>query len=151
MNRLFWGLFFVVLDYQVKIGTAVVEILPDFVGFYLLMRGMERLGENSPRFERGRHGAFAMALASALLFGADLLNPDTHTKVWLWAAGVAALAAGLGLVRCAVLGLDDLGKKTENLKSMWLILTVLQMLCGFVSWIPLVGDMCAVVDRKSVV
>ena len=146
MNRLFWGLFFVLLDYKVKIGTAVVEILPDFVGFYLLMRGMESLGEKSSRFDRGRHMAFAMTIVSGLLFGADLLNPDTHTKVWLWIAGVAALAAGLGIVRCTVLGLEDMGKGTENLKGMWLILTVLHMLCGVVSWVPLVGDVCGIVS-----
>ena len=149
MNRLFWGLFFVILDYKVKIGTAAVEIVPDFVGFFLLMRGMESLAEKSSRFDRGRHVAFGMAIVSGLLFGGDLLNLDTRGQVWLWGAGMVSLVIGLLFVRCVIRGLEDSGRRTENLKGMWLILAVLQILCGLFSWVPLVGDICEVVSTAT--
>ena len=146
MNRLFWGLFFVILDYKVKIGTAAVEIFPDFLGYFLLMREMERLAEKSPRFDRGRHVAFGMSIVSGLLFGGDLLNFDTRGQVWLWGAGMIALVIGLTLVRCVIRGLGDVGRRTENLKGMWLILAVLQILCSLFRWVPLVGDVCGIVS-----
>ena len=149
MVRLFLGLIFVLLDYKVTIGTAVVEILPDFAGFYLLMRSMEHMASRSRHFDRGRHWAFVMTILSAGLFGADLLNPGTHEKVWLWAADVAALAVGLGLVRRVILGLADSGRDVQLIRWMFPVLAVLQILCGLVSWIPLVGKVCGLVSLAT--
>lgn len=146
MNRLFWGLFFVLLDYYVTIGTARVEILPDMIGFYLLMKGMEELAEKSVCFDRGRHWAFGMLLLSGVLFGADLLNPGTYMRVWLWAAGLGTLAVTLGVTRSIIQGVRALSLETENLNNMWLVLTVLQVICSLLSWVPLVGRICAIVS-----
>ena len=35
MNRLFWGLFFLILDVFLELGTANFELLPDFIGLSL--------------------------------------------------------------------------------------------------------------------
>lgn len=142
MNRLFWGLFFVLLDYEVTVGTAVFEVLPDFVGFYLMMKGMEQLAEKSARFDRGRHWSFALAVAVVILYGANMMDPDAMTRVWLWAAGLAVLAVTLVLIRWIVLGIQEMGQQIEQLKSMWLILAVLLPICYLANWIPLVGSIC---------
>ena len=149
MARLFLGLVFVILDYKVTIGTATVEILPDFAGFFLLMRSMEHMASGSRHFDRGRHWAFVMTVLSGVLFGADLLNPGTHEKVWLWAAEMAGLAVGLGLVRSVILGLEDSGKDVQPVRGMFPVLTVLQLLCCLVSWIPLVGKVCGLVSLAT--
>lgn len=142
MNRLFWGLVFVLLDWKVKLGSAAVELLPDFVGFYMVMKGMESLSGESARFDRGRHLAFGLAVFSAVLFAADLMDPDTMTKVWLWVLGLAALVLTLVLVRMAVRGIRDMGRDTQRLDTMWMILAVLQSICYMFSWVPLVGSIC---------
>lgn len=142
MNRLFWGLFFVLLDWKITVGTAVIGVLPDFIGFYLMMKGLESLAEQSVRFDRGRHWCFGLAIVSGILFGAELMNPDTMTKVWLWALGFAALIMTLALVRMAVRGIRDTGRDTERLETMWLILAALQSICYLLSWVPLVGTVC---------
>lgn len=140
MDRLFWGLFFVLLDYKVTVGTAVIEVLPDFVGFFLMMKGMESLSDRSRYFDRGRHWAFGLSIVSGILFGADLMNPDTMTKVWLWAAGLAVLAVTLVLLRGIGRGIGEMGHSTERLSTMWMILAVMMPLCHLVSWVPLVGS-----------
>ena len=40
MNRLFRGFFFVALDFELTLGTADFELLPDFIGYVLMMKGM---------------------------------------------------------------------------------------------------------------
>lgn len=143
MIRLFWGLFFVLLDYKVTIGTAVIEILPDFLGYYLLMKGMESLAGESRSFDLGRHWAFAMSLLSGVLFLAELMNPETVTKIWLWGLELGALMVGLGIVKMIVKGLEQMGKGgTEVLRSIWLILALLLPLCHLLSWVPMVGSIC---------
>lgn len=142
MNRLFWGLFFVLLDLKTTVGTAVIEVLPDFIGFYLMMKGMESLAGKSDRFDRGRHWCFGLAIVGGILFGADLMNPDTMAKVWLWAIGLAALILTLVLIRAAVRGIRDMGRNTQNADAMWMILAVMQVICHLLNWVPLVGSVC---------
>ena len=47
MKLLFWGLLFSLLDWKVTIGSMLVEILPDFIGYFLMMKGLESLQEES--------------------------------------------------------------------------------------------------------
>lgn len=146
MNRLFWGLIFVLLDWKVTLGTATVGLLPDFLGFYLIMKGMESLGSRSNAFNKGRHLAFGLAILSAILYGADLMNPDTGAKVVFWALGLVALAGMLILLRLAVTGCAEMGKDNRTLFGMWQVLAVLQSICYLANWIPLVGAVCGYVS-----
>lgn len=146
MNRLFWGLIFVVLDWKFTLGTAVFEIMPDFLGFYLLMKGMEELAVRSRVFERGRHWAFALALASGVHFAAELMAPEAGTQVILWAAGLLLLAAGLAFIRRILRGLGELGLETAAAEGMWLVLAALQCICYLANWIPVVGEICNLVS-----
>lgn len=131
------------LDYKITLGRAVFEIFPDFLGYFLLMKGMESLSGESRCFDRGRHWAFAMTLASALLALADLTDLDTMTRVLLWGLELAALVITLAMVKTVITGLGQMGRAgTEMLKSIWLILAVLLPLCHLLRWIPMVGDIC---------
>ena len=144
MSRLFWGLFFVLLDYKIRIGTAVIEALPDFAGFYLLMKGMEILAQESRSFDLGRHWAFGMSLLSGVLFFAGLVNPDTMTKIWMWILELTALGITLAVVKMILSGLREMGKTgSDILKGIWLILVVLLPLCHLLSWLPVVGEICS--------
>lgn len=146
MNRLFWGLIFVVLDWKFTLGTAVFEIMPDFLGFYLLMKGMEEQAARSKIFDRGRHWAFALALACGVHFAVELMAPETGTQVIAWAAGLLLLAAGLALIRVILRGMRELGLDTAAAEGMWLVLAALQSICYLANWIPVVGDICNLVS-----
>ena len=138
MHRLFWGLFFVLLDFEITVGRAVFEILPDFAGFFLLMKGMEALSDEIPGFEKSRHLAFGAFLVSAIVYGAGLLNQEAMTKVWLWALELGCLVVFLILLRRIA---GDLG---QELKGLCGIVTVIQILNHVLGWIPLLGRICAV-------
>ena len=148
MNRLFWGLLFCLLDYDVTVGTAVFGLLPDFLGYFLMMKGMEELAGENRFFDRGRHMAFGLMIAGVILYGADLMNPGGMTRVIFWAAELAVLVIRLVLLRVIIAGIlrmeQDRGLQLRGdlLKSMWTILIVICPLAGLVSWLPLVGDIC---------
>lgn len=155
MNHLFWGLFLCLLDFEVTVGTAVFGLLPDAVGYFLLMKGMTALAEESPRFDRGRHWAFGLCLVSAILYGANLMDPDTRTKIWLWALELAELIAMLVLLRSMIAGVAQMERKhsrmlgSDKLKLVWLALAVMQPVCHLVSWVPLVGGICAAASAAT--
>ena len=140
MIRLFWGLFFTLLDHKVTVGRAVIEVLPDFVGFFLLMKGMEALADKSVAFDRGRHMAFVMSLFTGVLFLTDLMHPDTRMQVWLWCLQLCALIIGLCVLKMVVAGLRQMEQSgAETVNSLGLVLMVLLPLCHLLSWIPVVG------------
>ena len=138
MHRLFWGLFFVLLDFEMTVGRATFEVLPDFVGFFLLMKGMEAMSGSVPRFEKSRHVAFGAGLLSVILYGAGLLNRDAMTGVWLWVLELGCLAAFLWLMKQVVADRD------VQLRGLYPMVAVVQVLALLLGWVPLVGSICAV-------
>lgn len=142
MRRLFWGVLLVLLDYRVTVGSAVFEVLPDFLGWFLVLKGMEELAQKSRVFDRMRHWAFGLSVVSAILYGAELFNLETMTRVWLWVMGLGILVLTLWMLRCIRRGLEELVGSGERLKAMGLILAVLLPICYLVSWVPVVGSVC---------
>ena len=140
MHHLFWGLFFVLMDLNTSVGRVSFDVLPDFVGFFLLMKGMEELTGKVSRFEKSRHVAFGMFLLSAVLFGAGLLNQEAMTAVWLWVLDFGCVIVFLWLLRQILLGLEA----PDQLKGLYPMVAVVQILFRLLGWVPLVGRVCGV-------
>lgn len=155
MNRLFWGLFFVVLDYELKIGSATVGLLPDFVGFWLLMKGMESLAGENQYFARGRHWAFGLTLLHLVLFGGALLDPPAMTAVGLWVLGLGGHMAGLYLLNRIIAGIRQMENaggmdlQSEKLRFMWLIQAAVGTIAYLLNWVPLVKTFAALASTVT--
>lgn len=145
MNRLFWGLFFVLLDLKVTLGSAAFGLLPDFFGYFLLMKGMEALEEENRHFAKGRHWAFALVLLNVILYVADLLDLQTMDRVRVWCVGLAGHGAGIYVLYKMIAGIRQMEEDRRwdlhsgKLKAMWLIQTVMGTIAYLLGWVPLVG------------
>ena len=115
MYRLFLGLCLVLPDISVEIGRMQVDLLPDFLGWLLVMKGMQSLAGEYVAYDRGRHWAFVLSIAAVLLSGAKLFAADAMTRVWLWALGLGMLAATLCMLGLVRRGLEETGKKAERI------------------------------------
>ena len=137
MHRLFWGLFFVLLDIDLTVGRATFDILPDFLGFFLLMKGMEAEDSGTGRFQRSRHLAFGLFLLGAVCTGAGLLNLEPMTEVVFWGLESLCLVGFLWILR------EITAHGSEQLKALRLIVGIVQVLGMVFGWLPLVGSICA--------
>ena len=54
MKKLFWGFFFVYLNFNLNLNAHSINILPNFVGWWLVLQGMEELKHESRYFENPR-------------------------------------------------------------------------------------------------
>lgn len=55
MKKMFWGLIFICLNLNLHQYIAVCpnfDLLPDFIGYFLLLLGVKELGPRSPRLEK---------------------------------------------------------------------------------------------------
>ena len=72
MNGIFAGLFFVFFNFTVDFGMQRVGLLPDFVGFILIVVGLAELAPYGPLFVRAKTFAFGMAFYTGFLYMLDL-------------------------------------------------------------------------------
>lgn len=143
MNRLFWGFFLILIDVKMTVGSAVFDIFPDFFGFWLLMKGMESLAEQSVSFDRGRHGAFGLSILGVILFGMELMDPDMIGRLWLWGLGLLAEAGALVLLFLAVQSIRT-DESAARLQGLLTVVTVMQILAHMMGWVPVVGKITMV-------
>lgn len=74
MRKLFWGFFFINLNFNLSVNQHTLNVLPDFVGYILLLQGMKELEAESSLFQGARPFAMGMAVYTAILWVGALLG-----------------------------------------------------------------------------
>lgn len=150
MDRIFFGMLFVLLDIEWNIGDRTIGLLPDWLGYWWLFRGFWELEDEWDGFRKWRNPALGLGVYSLVLYILDLLVLTVRQEFLLWAAGLIAAAAAAVMARVVVQGVGHLensygqdlqGRKLGNL---WVYLAVILALDGLLNWIPVVGTGCAV-------
>lgn len=136
--KLFLGLIFILLDFKIEIGSAMIGLLPDFIGFWLVMKALEK------KDDPWRHLAFGLALVSIVLYAADLFEKSTGAQV-----GLAVFAIVVQLWTLVML--YHIVGKSERLRMLFPVLVCIQTLSSLLSWLPLVGTVCTVADTVMAV
>lgn len=90
MKKLFWGFFFIYLNFNLGFNGHNLNILPDFVGYYLLIAGAKKLQEERRFFQGVRPFAVGMAVYTAVLWVGALLNVEDESD---WLTGILSLIA----------------------------------------------------------
>ena len=73
MSGIFWGFFFVFLNFNLNLNGHTINLLPAFVGYWMLARSMDALSGESGLFGALRPFAIGMAVYSAILWVGDAL------------------------------------------------------------------------------
>ena len=150
MNRLVLGMLFVFLDIPLELGSATLELLPDFAGYLLMMKGLRELALDSAVFQRGETVALVMAVIHGIHWLMDFFAGSVQADLYAWLVGLAVTVLDLVLTYWVVKGVEDMERRNHwqlqgrKLRSMWLIQLVLTILCALLNWLPLVGTVCVI-------
>ena len=90
MKKVFWGFFFVFINFNLSVNAHTLNLLPDFVGYILLHQAAGALAEESGRFRKIRPFTLAMAVYTGILWMGDLLGV---TGGGSWLDTILSLAA----------------------------------------------------------
>ena len=157
MNKLFWGFFFIFLNFNIDFDTIRVGLIPAFVGYLLLFSGLAELSEESPRFEKIRPFCIVMAVYTGFLWVGDLFGLSlTAPPVVLVLLSVASAVLSYYISFCIVWGIGDIEASNryplgaERLKKCWfalIILHTLSLLCAYMQMAGIVflGLVCGLV------
>ena len=69
MKAFFFGCLLIFLDFHLELNSVRIGLLPNFLGYYLLLRGMRELKEYSPHFSAPRGVVAALMVYSAIFMG----------------------------------------------------------------------------------
>ena len=133
MKGIFWGFFFIFLNFNFTINGHTLNLLPTFVGYILLYRAAGDLKEESSRFESLRPFAVGMAIYTGILWVGDLLGA-TGGGSWLdtilsLAALVISLYISWGVVQ-AILEMESARGADLNgasVRTAWFVLLAAQI------------------------
>lgn len=147
MNDLFVGMLLVFLDVNLGISRYLVDVLPDFLGYFLMMRGLEAMAAQSPYFGKARPLAMVMMIYTAVLYVVDALAVTVQSKFISFCLGLLATGASLLIGYWTVSGIRDVERRQrrdlegEKLRNLWLYTAVIQGITYVCGWIPMVGTM----------
>lgn len=148
MKKLFIGLIFILLGFNLKFGDSSIDILPNFIGYFMAYKGLEELKHENQQFANAYKmspwlGFYALYIFLISLFGISYGN-SLFYGLSLVVGIIAAVAAiyFTYLITKGVLVLEvDKGWNLygKTLMSMWKISNILALLVVFVVWLPLLN------------
>lgn len=145
MLTIFWGFLLLFVNINLNIGASTVDLLPDFLGYFLIARGLGQIGLQSVRFAKARPWAIAMTVYTAGLYILNIAATSTSLQLLGYFLGIAALAANLYISFQIVTGITELelaegcDLRGERLKTVWRYMAVLNVLSYLFFWIPIAG------------
>lgn len=111
MKKFAIGFLLILLDFNLNFNRFSLNVLPDFVGYYLLLKGMEEMKQENPRFESPRIFAIGMVIYTAILWVGSLLGISGGSLVTL--LSLIALAAHFYIAWVLVLAVREVEQWRE--------------------------------------
>ena len=82
MSKIFVGLLLVFLDINFTFNTTTIGLLPDFIGYFILIGGLAEMAAVNSHFGKARPFAIAMAIYTLILYILDLMPSAMPQPSW---------------------------------------------------------------------
>jgi hypothetical protein len=134
MRNLFWGFFFIYLNFNLNVNQYSLNVLPDFVGYIFLIKGIDLLNGESTFFEKARPFSVGMAVYTGILWVGALLGVTAGGGLVTKLLSLLATVVGLyiswiliqGVAKIEEVRAVDLNK--ERLLSLWKVLVAVEVI-----------------------
>ena len=151
MKNIFIGFILIFLDFSLNIGNSKIGLIPDFVGYIVMISGLEEMARESTLFKKVKPYAAGMAVYTGVLYLLDLVGASVSLGALTYLLAFTSTAVSLYISYNIVMGVIDMEGKYntplngDSLKSTWTLLAVFDVLT-FVAWlIPPVAIICIIV------
>lgn len=140
MKNIFTGFLLVFLNFDLNLGSSKIGLLPDFLGYIIMIKGLNELAQDSVRFIKAKTYAFGMAFYTGILYIFDFLGITPYFGVISYLLSVLATVVSLYISYNIVMGVFDIEKKYgisldgERLKSAWMLNAVFSVLSYMLYW-----------------
>lgn len=152
MKHIFIAYLLIFLDIDLNFGSVTIGLLPDFVGYIFMVKGLAQLAAESAYFEKVRTFAAGMAVYTGILYALDLLGISVELGWITVILGTIALVISLYISYVIILGIEEIEQRraadlySRRLRSTWNVMAVTQILSYAALFAPALALICIIVS-----
>lgn len=151
MSSIFGGFIFLLLDFNFTVNQYAVNVLPNFVGYLLCLKGISELAGEGPSFRKARPWAIGLAIVDAVIWLANLFGMGAELVGTAWSLiSLLVMIVGFYFTWLIIKGVDETSRmrgadlNQDRLKTCWIVQVVCMALSyAFVFFIPALAVACA--------
>lgn len=150
MKNIFIGFILVFLDFNLTLGSSQIGLIPDFVGYIVMTRGLIEMADESSMFVKVKPYVTGMTIYTGILYLLDLLGISVSLGALTYVLAIISMAVSLYISYHIVMGVIDMEgnyNTTLNgskLKSTWTLLAIFNVLTFVSLLIPFIAIICIV-------
>lgn len=149
MKKIFIGMLLVFLDFNLDIGSSRIGLIPDFLGYIYMLKGLSELIELSTRFSKVKPYVNGMAIYSGFCYAIDLFGVTSMIGEPInFALGLMATILSLFISHSIILGIKDIevakeqNLNSEQLYAAWKMLAVFSFILYLAYVVPALAFVC---------
>lgn len=153
MKKIFWGLIFIFFNYSINISNMNLGLIPDFIGYLLMLSGIKELISESEYFSKVRPVLMGMTILSLIFYVFDLLGMGVTTSaVLVILINIIAVVGSLYssyMITCGVVDMEKnqhLELAADKLMYKWKVKAMFLILGYLVIFIPIASLICMLVS-----
>lgn len=150
MKNLFIGFIFVFLNFNLSLGDSSIGLLPSFVGYFFILKGLRELEGRTPYFDKLHSATTAMLTYSAILYIFDLIGITAKLSIFVSIFAMISVLGSLYISRSIVVGVKELETsmayymKGDFLFSKWKLMAFLNIVSILMLIVPIINLICII-------
>ena len=151
MDQLFWGFFFLFLNFNLNVNGTSLGLLPDWVGYILLYLGCSALERESELFGKPRPFCVGLGIYTGVLWLMDLFGIGAELGILSWLLGLVAVCLNLYTSMLVVDAIANVEMRRNydlcaaHLKTVWKVLAVCTVAAQLLTILPVLALVCVLI------
>ena len=151
MKHIFTGCILIFLDFNLNLGSSQIGLIPDFIGYIVMVNGLTEMSAENPAFLKVKPYARGMAVYTGILYVMDLLGISAELGAITYLLAITSTAVSLYISYYIVIGIKELEDQYgadlngDNLISTWKLLAIFNIVVYLSLLLPMLAVICIIV------
>lgn len=152
MSSIFTGFMFIFLDFSINLGNTRIELIPDFIGYLIMLGGLREMAGESPAFTKVRPHAVFMVFYTGIVWLLEVFGITVSLGALSLLLGLVSIIVSLYISYTIILGVRDMEGhynthlNSDSLKAAWNLLAIFTVLTFLLLLIPALSILCIIVS-----
>ncbi len=151
MKNIFIGFVFLFLDFNLKLGNSKIGLIPDFVGYMIMLNGLAEMARESKFFIKVKPYATGMTVYSTLIYIMDFFGASVSLGLLPYFLAFTSTIISLYISYNIVMGVLDMEEQYNThlagptLKTRWQYLAIFSV-SSFILQISPLAIICIIIS-----
>lgn len=152
MKNIFTGFLLIFLDFNLNLGNSQIGLIPDFVGYIVMINGLVEMAKESSLFMEVKPYASGMAVYTGILYLIDLTGISASLGALSYILAIVSTLISLYISYNIVMGVKEVEGKYnvflngDSLKYTWKLLAVFNVVTFVFLLAPAIATVCIIVS-----